>query len=88
MRSCQKCGGVDIVEGKVRASRDELFSELIFAPDGLRFLALTLANGTVVEAESLACLCCGTVWTRTDPEALRRFVSRYCEPRKAQEGEA
>ena len=79
MTKCFKCGGVDIATGKLSRPNDELFPEVRFEPRGLRFLALTMRHGTRLEAESYACLKCGTVWSQTDPNELRDFVRKHCK---------
>jgi hypothetical protein len=79
MTKCLNCGGTDIVKGKISRTGDEFFSDIIFKPEGLRFLATTLTHGTKFNLESLACLGCGLVWTHTDPKALREFVTKYCK---------
>lgn len=75
MTKCPKCGGTEIVHGKIEG-RDVL---VVFAPEGLSFLAVTLRHGTPIEPESYACLGCGSVWARTDPKALTEFIARHCD---------
>jgi len=80
MTKCLKCGGTEIAKGKLRRSSEELFSDIIFSPDApIRFLALTFSRGTTLEPESYACLNCGTVWSQTDPSALRDFIRKHCK---------
>ena len=79
MTLCFKCGGTEIVRGKIRRSSEEYFSDIVFGPDGLRFLTLTVAKGTKLQGESYACLKCGAVWSQTDPDALRAFVQKHCK---------
>jgi hypothetical protein len=52
--------------------------DLVFRPDRSRFFALTLAHGTPVDRESYACLGCGSVWSETNPKALREFIDKHC----------
>ena len=78
MTTCYKCGGTEIVKGKIRRSSEEFFSDIVFGPDGTRrFLAMTFQHGTKLQGESYACLKCGTVWSQTDPEALRTFIQKH-----------
>ena len=79
MTTCHKCGGTEIATGKIGRSSEEYFSDIVFEPDGMRFLALTLEHGTKLLGESYACVKCGTVWSQTDPEALRDFIRKYCK---------
>jgi hypothetical protein len=79
MTKCLKCGGTDITKGKIRRSSEEFFSDIIFGPEKLRFLTVALQHGTKLEPESYACLNCGTVWSRTDPAALRDFIRKHCK---------
>src|SRR5262249_50216235 len=76
--SCFKCGGTQIVKGTLESTRRDLLSEIVFRPDKLRFLALTLAHGTVLDTESYACLSCGTVWSQTNPDSLKDFIQKHC----------
>ncbi len=78
---CFKCGGKEIVKGEITVSgkgKGGLFSFNIFQPDTLRFLTLTLTNGTKLETHSYACLNCGTVWSQADVDALREFIRKHC----------
>ena len=79
MTKCPKCGGVEIAKGKLTRSSDEFLSDIVFGPDGLRFLTVTLKHGTPLQPESFACLACGVVWSQTDPKALRDFISKHCK---------
>jgi hypothetical protein len=79
MTTCTKCGGTEIVKGKIRRSSEEYFSDIVFGPDDLRFLTVTLQRGTKLETESYACLACGAVWSQTDPKALRDFIRKHCK---------
>jgi len=85
MTSCFKCGSTEIVKGKIRRSSEEYFSDIVFGPDGLRFLTLTLGKGTELEGDSYACLKCGAVWSQTDPETLRAFVRKHCKSQSHEE---
>ncbi len=51
----------------------------MFGPDKVRFLTVTLEHGTKLEAESYACLECGTVWSQTDQKALKDFIRKHCK---------
>jgi predicted nucleic-acid-binding Zn-ribbon protein len=78
---CFKCGGTELVKGEINVcgkGRQGLLSYNIFEPDTLRFLTFTLTNGTRLETKSYACLGCGTVWSQTDPTALREFIRKHC----------
>ena len=77
MTKCLKCGGEDIVKGTVYGGSDSAFS--VFKPDGLRFFSLTYTGGTDLRKGSYACLTCGTVWSQTDPSALREFIRKNCK---------
>jgi len=79
MTTCFKCGGTEIAKGKIRLSSEEFFSDIVFGPDGLSFLTLTLDRGTKLHKESYACLKCGAVWSQTDPDALRDFIQKNCK---------
>ncbi len=79
MTKCFKCGGTEIVRGKISRSSQEYFSDLVFEPEGLRFFTLTLQHGTRMEPVSYACLNCGTVWSETSPSALREFIQKHCK---------
>ena len=79
MTKCFKCGGLEIVKGKITRSGRDFFSDIVFAPEGLRFLTLTLQPGTPLQTESYACLGCGAVWSQTDPRALRDFIQKHCK---------
>ena len=79
MTKCFKCCGTDIVKGTITRSSKEYFSDVVFRPDGLRFLALTLMNGVTLDYESYACLGCGAVWSETDPNSLIKFMKRHCK---------
>lgn len=84
MTKCFRCGGTELVKGKITRSNQEYFSDIAFGPDGLRFLALTLQHGTNLRPESYACLGCGAVWSETDPNALREFIRKNCNTSKAE----
>ena len=79
MTNCPKCGGAEIAKGKIRRSSEEFFSDIVFGPDDLRFLTLTIERGTKLHPESYACLGCGAVWAQTDPKALRDFIQKHCK---------
>jgi hypothetical protein len=79
MTKCYQCGGTEIVKGKIRRSGDDCFSDTLFAPEGLRFLAVTLWHGTELHSESFACLSCGAVWSHTNANDLREFVRKHCK---------
>ncbi len=80
MRKCFKCGGEDIARGKIYLRSDSLVNT-VFEPNGLRFFSLTYKHGTDLGKESYACLTCGTVWSQTDPWALREFIRKHCKRR-------
>ncbi len=67
-----------IVRGKI-TTNGEGYSVVVFGPDKIRFLALTLQHGTKLETQSYACQNCGTVWSQTDPIALRKFIRKHCK---------
>jgi hypothetical protein len=79
MTKCYKCGGSEIARGKIRRSSYEYFSDIVFGPDNLRFLALTLERGTKLAETSYACLDSGSVWSETNPIALRDFIQTHCK---------
>jgi hypothetical protein len=79
MPKCLKCGGTEIAKGRIRRSWEELFSDIVFGPDNVRFLTLSTKSGTKLAPESYACLSCGAVWSQTDPEALKRFIQKNCK---------
>ena len=80
MTKCFKCGGTEIVKGKITRSSEDYFSDIVFGPEGLRFLTLTSRHGTKLQPESYACLGCGAVWSQTDANALREFIRKHCKP--------
>jgi len=79
---CFRCGGSEIAKGSVQRDSKEFFSDVIFAPDGLRFLALTFTHGTGLRRESYACLDCGIVWSQTNPVELKEFIEKNCQPQE------
>jgi hypothetical protein len=79
MTKCFKCGGTEIAKGKITRSKEEFFSDIVFGPDGIRFLTFALRQGTQFQPESYACLSCGSVWSQTDPNALRDFIQKHCK---------
>ena len=79
MTKFYKCGDSEIAKGKIRRSSYEYFSDIVFGPDDVRFLALTLDRGTKLVETSYACLNCGAVWSETDPIALRDFIQKHCK---------
>lgn len=79
MTKCFKCGGTEIAKGKITRSSEDYFSDIVFGPEGLRFLTVTLQHGTKLESDSYACLACGTVWSQTDPNALTEFIRKHCK---------
>jgi len=78
-QKCCKCGGTQIASGKIRSTSHDPLSDVIFRPDRIRFLALTMAHGTPIDTVSYACLTCGTVRSQTNPDALRNFVQKHCK---------
>ena len=79
---CFRCGGTEIAKGKIQRDSKEYFSDVIFAPNGLRFLALTFTHGVCLAPESYACLDCGSVWSQTNPLELKGFIEKHCKPQK------
>lgn len=79
MTKCFRCGGTEIAKGKITRSSEDYFSDIVFGPDDLRFLTVTLKYGTQLQPESYACLSCGAVWSQTDPKALRDFIRKHCK---------
>lgn len=79
MTKCLKCGSTEIVKGRITRSGDEFFSDIVFRPNGLRFLAIALKYGTALWPVSYACLGCGAVLSQTDPEILREFIKKHCK---------
>ncbi len=79
MKKCFKCGSSEITRGRISQNNDGIFSAAQFEPEGLRFLALALTHGTLLELESFACLKCGSVWSQTDPDDLRKFIRKHCK---------
>lgn len=78
MIKCIRCGGSDAVTGRITRSSKEYFSDVVFGPEGIRFLTVTVRPGTKLDPEGHACLDCGTVWSHTDPAALREFIQKHC----------
>jgi len=79
MKKCFKCGGTEIVKGKICISASEYFPEYFFKPDGLRLFAATLRAGAKLDTESYACLGCGAIWSQTDSVALKEFMQKHCK---------
>ena len=79
MTTCLKCGGTELAKGKIKRSIDEFFSDIVFGPDGLRLLTLTLKHGTPLKQESYACLGCGMVYSQIDQNTLRDFIKKHCK---------
>jgi hypothetical protein len=79
MTKCLNCGGTEIVKGKIARSSEEFFSDIIFKPEGLRFLSTALTHGTKLKPESFVCLGCGMVWSQTDSKALKEFIAKHCK---------
>jgi hypothetical protein len=77
MVTCYKCGREDIAKGTIYGGSDAAFS--VFKPDDVRFFSLTYKGGTDLRKESYACLACGSVWSQTDPSALRKFIRKRCK---------
>ena len=73
---CSKCHSKRVVTGSILDSRR---AQSIFAPDGLRFAAMTVDYGTKIQ--SFACLDCGLVWLATSPKDLEDFVRKHCDQR-------
>jgi hypothetical protein len=73
---------------KIQRSCEEFFSDIIFGPDDVRFLTVALQHGTKLQPQSFACLNCGTVWSQTDPNALRDFIRKHCKRPKVGKAEA
>jgi len=78
MTKCFKYGGTEIAKGKITRSSEEYFSDVVFGPEELRFLTVTLKHGTKLQPVSYACLTCGAVWSETDPKALQEFIRKHC----------
>ena len=77
MTKCYKCGGTEIVAGKIKTSRDSGFMDTFFLPSDLQFLVAALGKGTRLYGESYACLNCGSVWSETEASELREFIRKY-----------
>ena len=77
MIKCLKCGGEDIAKGTIYGGSDSAFN--VFKPDDLRFFSITYKGGTDLRGGSYACLTCGSVWSQTDPLALRKFIRKHCK---------
>ena len=77
MTKCCKCGGTEIVTGKIKTSRDSGLRDTFFLPDHLRFLTATLGKGVRLYRESYACLNCGSVWSETEAGELREFIREH-----------
>lgn len=86
MTKCFKCGGTEMVKGKITRSSEEYLWGMVFAPEGLLFLTLTPRHGTKLQPESNACLGCGAVWSQTDANALRGFIRKHCKPQAKSKG--
>ncbi|SPE62783.1 hypothetical protein SBV1_900004 [Verrucomicrobia bacterium] len=80
MTKCLKCGGTDIVRGKIKGP-ERLVADSFFQPDYLRPLALaaTSQKGSRLAPEAYACLGCGFVSAQVDPKELRDFTEKYCK---------
>lgn len=76
MNPCPRCGGRNFVSGKLTAAES---SEVVFRPDSLRILTITLKGGPVIQSECMACRDCGYLSTQVDKNALERFIARHCD---------
>jgi hypothetical protein len=73
---CPECGAPDVARGRLNDGRPGTFT-----PDGLRFWTLTVGmlplhdqsdpGSQAFSGTAHACISCGLVWTRVDPERLR-----------------
>ena len=45
---------------------------VVFEPDNRQFFALTLRLGTLLKPN------CGSVWSQTDPKALKAYIEKHC----------
>ena len=76
MKKCPQCGGLRIVSGRFTEYGGS--GTVVFRPDTLRSLAITLSGGAELNRESLACRDCGLVWNFADPAVLNKFLRRHC----------
>ena len=74
MIKCLKCGGTEIIQGIIEGYPNTT----VFMPEGLRFMTITLKHATPIDPQSYACLGCGSVWSQTDPKALKEFIAKHC----------
>jgi hypothetical protein len=79
MSKCPKCGSMEVAKGRISLSSGHYLSGTVFEPEGRRSFTLTVMPGTFLDSESHACLGCGTVWSQTDPKALRDFIGKHCK---------
>ena len=74
MKVCPQCGGQRVEEGLI-----SIDPKTGFRPGPRRFLSASLRDG--VQPESLrfqACLDCGLLWGRLNPDKLRRYIRTQC----------
>ncbi|HEU5115829.1 MAG TPA: hypothetical protein VFT74_04060 [Isosphaeraceae bacterium] len=72
--TCPQCGGIQVAHGLMKN-----VATSGFLPGPRRFLSLSLREGVRPDSwDFQACLRCGHLWGRIDPEELRRFILRRC----------
>lgn len=77
MNQCLKCNSQRLVSGKIISSR----GFAIFAPDGRRWLSLSLFGGVqFTDPAAVACLDCGFVGAFVSKVDLQDFVQKHCRP--------
>jgi len=74
MQPCPHCGSRRIVTGRLVGE-----GGAAFAPDNLRFLALTITGGARLGKQSFVCRDCGLVCNFADKNKLNRFFQRHCK---------
>jgi hypothetical protein len=54
-------------------------SGVAFRPEGTHYFILSFSDGVVLSSpHSFACLDCGLVWGRLQPDELKEFISKHC----------
>jgi hypothetical protein len=76
---CPDCGSRVFEVGRLTANE---FSGILlkFTPSWRRFVSFRWNKGVTVWGRFYSCPSCGLVWSRIDPQELRRYNERYAPP--------
>ena len=74
---CPNCDSPNVAQGELVPSGRGM--SVVFRPEGTHFFNLSLWGGvTLWSSSSYACLECGLVWSRLQPNELKEFISKHC----------